>query len=164
MIGSDSRSTIIGVLNAMDEVVSSVERQIFSDEHCKLRRHHVGHRSEHSDKRLRCHPSVATADRASLAWLCTQNKPFERPLGNSYWRRCRVHQEVDRGVACLVAPRRRRFKLATTKVMGAVTVLEELPRRSMSVCTIWTTASLTSATLDRASTPIRPGGEYSDKW
>ena len=27
----------------------------FSDEHCKLRRHHAGHRSEHSDKRLRCY-------------------------------------------------------------------------------------------------------------
>ena len=85
VIGSDGGVTIIGVLNAMDEVVSSVERQ-----------HHVGHRSEHSDKRLRCHRSVAMADRASRAWLCTQNKPFERPLGNSCWRRCRVHQEVDR--------------------------------------------------------------------
>ena len=29
MIGSDGRDTIIGVLDAMDEVVSSVERQIF---------------------------------------------------------------------------------------------------------------------------------------
>ena len=47
--------------------------------------------------------------------------------------------------------------------MSPVTVLEELPRRSMSVRTIWTTASLTSAILDRASTPIRPGGEYSDE-
>ena len=47
--------------------------------------------------------------------------------------------------------------------MGVVTVLEELPRRSMSVCTIWTTASLISATLDRASTPARPREEYSDE-
>ena len=27
----------------------------------------------------------------------------------------------------------------------------------------WTTTFLISATLDRASTPIRPGGEYSDE-
>ena len=47
--------------------------------------------------------------------------------------------------------------------MGAVTVLEELPRRSMSFRTIWTTASLTSATLDRASTPIRPGENTATK-
>ena len=64
VIGSDGRGTIIGVLNAMDEVVSSVERQIFQ-------------------------MSIA------IGPLPTQNKPFERPLGNSYWRRCRVHQEVD---------------------------------------------------------------------
>ena len=30
-------------------------------------------------------------------------------------------------MACFVAPRRRRFKLATIKVMSPVTVLEELP-------------------------------------
>ena len=44
--------------------------------------------------------------------------------------------------------------------MGAVTVLEELPRRSMSVRTIWTTASLTSAIWDRASTPCTSRGDY----
>ena len=54
-------------------------------------------------------------------------------------------------------------KIQANYQSGVVTVLEELPRRSMSVCTIWTTASLTSATLDRASTPSRPreeGGNF----
>ena len=40
--------------------------------------------------------SSALADRAARAWLCTKNKPFEQSLGNSQWRRCRVHQEVNR--------------------------------------------------------------------
>ena len=48
------------------------------------------------------------------------------------------------------------WRLATTKAMCAVAVLEELLCPSTSVCTIWTTTFLISATLDRASTPIRP--------
>ena len=56
------------------------------------------------------------------------------------------------------------WRLAATKAMCAVTVLEELLCRSTSVCTIWTTASLTSATLDRASTPCRPGENTATKW
>ena len=47
---------------------------------------------------------------------------------------------------------------------GPVTVLEELPRRSMSVRTIWTAASLTAAILDRASTPKRPGRNTATRW
>ena len=90
VIGSDGKSTITGVLNAMDEVVSSVERQIFQmsvASSAGTMRDTVVNTATND---------YAMADRASRTWLCTQNKPFERPLGNSYWRRCRVHQEVDR--------------------------------------------------------------------
>ena len=153
VIGSDGGGTIIGALNAMDEVVSSVERQM----------------------------SIASS--AGTVWDTVVNTatndydaigPLPWPTGlpapgcvpktnplNGRWVTVTGGDTEFRSrslVACLVAPRRRRFKLATTKVMGAVTVLEELPRRSMSVRTIWTTASLTSAILDRASTPVRPGG------
>ena len=96
VIGSDGRGTIIGVLNAMDEVVSSVERQIFQMSIASSAGTMWDTAVNTATNDYDAIGPFALADRASRACLCTKNKPFERPLGNSYWRRCPFHQEVDR--------------------------------------------------------------------
>ena len=148
-MGSDGGSTIIGVLSATDEVVSSVERQIFQ-------------MSIASSAGTMWDTAVNTATNdydaiGPLPWPtglpAPGHVPKTTPL-NGRW------VTVTGGDAEFI----KRFKLATTKVMGALTVLEELPRRSMSARTIWTTASFTTATSDRASTPVLSGGITATKW
>ena len=156
VIGSDGEGIIIGVLNAMDEVVSSVERQIFQ---------------------------MSIASSASTMWDTTVNTatndydaigPLPWPRGlpapgyvpktnplNGRWVTVTggdaefIKKSIASGM--LGSAEASKIQAGNYQSDGCSYSPEKLPRRSMSVRTIWTTASLTSAILDRASALVRPG-------